>query len=228
MNDRVLQIFQNQDTAREYLESRRWPNGTACPRCKNTDKIHKRRQGDFYRCNNCLLDFTVRTATIFERSHVPLHKWLYAMYLLPKGISSVRLSAELGITQQSAWFMLQRLRAACGKKLEKLRGVEIDEVLDRIVDVVLKHKPKKRKRTRMHADICRLFEEKAEIEACVEELIAIRDQARAVHATGCGTYNDKRTSVDRKKLSDLGLMVKESYKTIPSEFNGSGEGRKGK
>lgn len=68
--------------------------------------------------------------------------------------------------------------------------------------------------TRMQLDICRLIEEKAEIEACVEELIAIRDQARAVHATGCGTYNDKRTSVDRKKLSDLGLMVKESYKTI--------------
>ena len=75
--------------------------------------------------------------------------------------------------------------------------------------------------TRMQLDICRLIEEKAEIEACVEELIAIRDQARAVHATGCGTYNDKRTSVDRKKLSDLGLMVKESYKTIPAEFNGS-------
>lgn len=68
--------------------------------------------------------------------------------------------------------------------------------------------------TRMQADICRLIEEKA-------ELVAIRDQARAVHATGAGTYNDKRTSVDRKKLSDLGLMVKESYKTIPSEFNGS-------
>ena len=75
--------------------------------------------------------------------------------------------------------------------------------------------------TRMQLDICRLIEEKAEIEACVEDLIAIRDQARAVHATGAGTYNDKRTSVDRKKLSDLGLMVKESYKTIPSEFNSS-------
>ena len=75
--------------------------------------------------------------------------------------------------------------------------------------------------TRMQADICRLIEEKAEIEACVEDLIAIRDQARAVHATGAACYNDTRTSVDRKKLSDLGLMVKESYKTIPSEFNGS-------
>jgi len=77
--------------------------------------------------------------------------------------------------------------------------------------------------TRMQADICRLIEEKAEIEACVEDLIAIRDQARAVHATGAACYNDTRTSVDRKKLSDLGLMVKESYKTIPSEFNGSEE-----
>lgn len=75
--------------------------------------------------------------------------------------------------------------------------------------------------SRMQLDIGRLVEEKAEIEACVEILVAIRDQARAVHATGAGTYNDKRTSVDRKKLSDLGLMVKESYKTIPSEFNSS-------
>ena len=75
--------------------------------------------------------------------------------------------------------------------------------------------------TRMQLDICRLIEEKKEIESCVECLIAIRDKARAVHATGSGTYNDKRTSVDRKKLSDLGLMVKESYKTIPSEFNSS-------
>jgi len=71
--------------------------------------------------------------------------------------------------------------------------------------------------TRMQADICRLIEEKAKIEACVEELIAIRDQARAVLDTAAGTYNDKRTSVDRKKLCDLASMVKESYKTISSE-----------
>ena len=69
--------------------------------------------------------------------------------------------------------------------------------------------------TRMQLDIFRLIEEKTEIESCVECLIAIRDKAREVHATGSGTYNDERTSVDRQKLSDLGLMVKESYKTIP-------------
>ena len=62
--------------------------------------------------------------------------------------------------------------------------------------------------SRMRLDICRLIEEKA-------ILVDIRDKARDVHATGADTYNDKRTSVDRKKLSDLGLMVKESYKVIP-------------
>jgi hypothetical protein len=66
-----------------------------------------------------------------ERSHIPLHKWLYAMYLLVtarKGISSLQLSKEIGLTQKSAWFLLHRLREACGKDLTKLRGiVEIDE-----------------------------------------------------------------------------------------------------
>ncbi len=73
----------------------------------------------------------MRTGTIFERSHIPLHKWLYAMYLLVtarKGISSLQLAKEIGVTQKSAWFMLQRLREACGSKIDKLRGmVEIDE-----------------------------------------------------------------------------------------------------
>jgi ISXO2-like transposase domain len=78
------------------------------------------------------LDFTIRTGTIFERSHVPLHKWLYAMYLLVtarKGISSLQLAKEIGVTQKSAWFMLHRLREACGgPKLTKLKGiVELDE-----------------------------------------------------------------------------------------------------
>jgi hypothetical protein len=66
-----------------------------------------------------------------ERSHIPLHKWLYAMYLLVtarKGISSLQLSKEIGVTQKSAWFLLHRLREACGKDLKKLQGiVEIDE-----------------------------------------------------------------------------------------------------
>ena len=127
----LFQKFPDAESARKYLESRLWPNGVTCPSCQKTDRIGVRKDG-FYRCHACKLDFTVRTGTIFERSHVPLHKWIYAMYLLVtsrKGISSLQLGKEIGITQKSAWFVLQRLREACGNDLTMLRGiVEVDEV----------------------------------------------------------------------------------------------------
>src|ERR1700687_3724009 len=126
----LFEMFPDQETARTYLEGRLWPNGPRCPVCGLGERITER-TGGFYRCNQCKEDFTVRTGTIFERSHVPLHKWVYAMYLLVtarKGISSMQLAKEIGITQKSAWFVLHRLREACGPKLRQLRGiVEIDE-----------------------------------------------------------------------------------------------------
>ncbi len=126
----LFEMFPDAESARVYLESRLWPEGPRCPVCKLGERITARERG-FYRCNACKEDFTVRTGTIFERSHVPLHKWVYAMYLLVtarKGISSMQLAKEIGVTQKSAWFMLQRLREACGGDLEKLQGlVEIDE-----------------------------------------------------------------------------------------------------
>lgn len=169
----LFQMFPDQESARLYLESRLWPDGVTCPTCRKGERITTRK-GGYYRCNACQLDFTVRTRTIFERSHIPLHKWIYAMYLLVtarKGISSLQLAKEIGVTQKSAWFMLQRLREACGSKIDKLRGmVEIDEptlaaknlqganrmkeqdapeMLDKITDLVLKYRPKgKRKKPR--------------------------------------------------------------------------------
>jgi len=126
----LFTLFPDQDSARKYLEARLWPEGTKCPHCAAAERITARK-GGYYRCNACKLDFTVRTGTIFERSHVPLHKWLYAMYLLVtsrKGISSLQLSKEIGITQKSAWFVLQRLREACGNDPTMLKGiVEVDE-----------------------------------------------------------------------------------------------------
>ncbi len=126
----LFKMFPDQETARAYLESRIWPNGAKCPCCGLQDRITARKDG-YYRCNQCKEDFTVRTGTIFERSHVPLHKWIYAMYLLVtsrKGISSMQLSKEIGITQKSAWFVLQRLREACGNNPIMLSGiVEVDE-----------------------------------------------------------------------------------------------------
>jgi transposase-like protein len=126
----LFEMFPDQETARIYLESRLWPNGVRCPVCGLGERITVRK-GGFYRCNQCKEDFTVRTGTIFERSHVPLHKWIYAMYLVVtarKGISSLQLAKEIGVTQKTAWFMLGRLREACGDNFEKLNGiVEIDE-----------------------------------------------------------------------------------------------------
>src|SRR5271167_4091340 len=127
----LFAMIPDQESARIYLESRLWPKGAVCPTCSGQDRITTRK-GGFYRCNKCKLDFTVRTGTIFERSHVPLHKWIYAMYLLVtarKGISSMQLAKEIGITQKSAWFVLHRLREACGgSDLSKLKGIiEIDE-----------------------------------------------------------------------------------------------------
>jgi GNAT superfamily N-acetyltransferase len=93
------------------------------------ERITARADG-YYRCNQCKEDFTVRTNTIFERSHIPLHKWIYAVYLVVtarKGISSMQLAKEIGITQKSAWFMLGRLHEACGENFEKLQGPLRDE-----------------------------------------------------------------------------------------------------
>ncbi len=129
---KLFELFPDEETARTYLEGRLWPNGAFCPDCRSNERITTR-LGGFYRCNACKLDFTVRTGTIFGRSHVPLHKWVYAMYLLVtarKGISSMQLAKEIGVTQKSAWFMLQRLREACGSDsgIGKMDGtVEVDE-----------------------------------------------------------------------------------------------------
>jgi transposase-like protein len=110
----LFEMFPTAESARLFLESRIWSEGITCPSCKTKDNITTRK-GGFYRCNPCQLDFTIRTGTIFERSHIPLHKWLYAMQVdnvSRKGISSLQLAKEIGVTQKSAWFMLQRLRVA--------------------------------------------------------------------------------------------------------------------
>lgn len=127
---KIFEMFPDAETARLYLESRLWPNGPVCPVCESGERIGVRKSG-FYRCGACSEDFTVRTGTIFERSHIPLHKWIYAMYLMVtarKSVSSLQIAKEIGITQKSAWFMMHRIREACGDDLTMLSGtIEIDE-----------------------------------------------------------------------------------------------------
>jgi len=131
------QMFPDAESARAYFEQKRWPEGAICPACNEAKRIRARKDG-FYRCNACLNDFTVRTGTIFERSKVPLHKWLCAMYLslaALKGISSLQLAKQIGVTQKTAWFMLQRLREACGNDPTKLA------TLDATTHAVLSYRP---------------------------------------------------------------------------------------
>ena len=129
----LFQMFPDAESARVYLEERRWRGHVVCPHCGCDGKIttRKGKRIGFFRCRDCGDEFTVRTGTIFERSHVPLHKWIYAMYLVVtarKGISSMQLAKEVGVTQKTAWFMLGRLREACGSAPELLSGiVEVDE-----------------------------------------------------------------------------------------------------
>ena len=141
MNDNVtistyelLQLFPDEASARVYLEKRRWNGHVHCPHCGCDGRItvRKGKREGYYWCRDCGKEFTVRTGTIFERSHIPLDKWLLAMYMVVtarKGISSMQLSKELSITQRSAWFLLGRLRESLGSDPdEKLKGiVEIDE-----------------------------------------------------------------------------------------------------
>ncbi len=128
----LFEFIPDAETARLYLENRRWQGVPVCPTCGCFTRISKRRgkRLGYYRCLDCTAEFTVRTGTIFERSHVPLNKWIYAMYMVVtarKGISSLQLSKQIGVTQKTAWFMLGRLREAVSDD-DTLSGiVEVDE-----------------------------------------------------------------------------------------------------
>ena len=129
----LAELIPDAEAAREYIENLRWPNGEiVCPIRNILDSSYPYagRPGH-YRCGACRQNFTVRTNTVFHRSRVPLHKWIWAIYYFVtarKGISSHQLARELGITQRSAWYLLGRLRTACGQDRTPLSGVvEVDE-----------------------------------------------------------------------------------------------------
>ena len=113
------QIYHDEEAARRYLEETRWPNGPICPHCGVVDKsrsLHGDSMGPgWFYCGACQDKFTVRTGTVYERSHVALHKWLQAFMLLAsrkKGMSSHQLSRTLGVSYKTAWFMSHRVREA--------------------------------------------------------------------------------------------------------------------
>ena len=134
-------IYNDPDAARVHLEDTLWPMGPVCPHCKSQDAtaLHgKAHRKGLYQCNACREQFSVTVGTVFERSKIPLHKWVLASHLMAaskKGMSAKQIERMLGITYKSAWFMMHRIREAMApaavKDLGPLGGagkiVESDE-----------------------------------------------------------------------------------------------------
>jgi len=143
--------FHDEEAAYAFVEARVWPNGPVCPKCGGGDRIGKM-QGKStrigtYKCYACRKPFTVKVGTIFESSHVELHIWLQAIYLIAsskKGISSNQLHRTLGVTLKTAWFMSHRIREAMRSgDLSPMGGaggiVEADETFIGKKDGATKH-----------------------------------------------------------------------------------------
>jgi transposase-like protein len=132
-------IFHDEIKAREHLESLRWPDGPWCAHCGSLNV--KRLEGKSYTpgalyCRDCRKKFTVAIGTLFERSHIPLHKWVLAFHLMAaskKGMSAHQLHRMLDVTYKTAWFMGHRIReamrepAGSGPLGGENKVVEVDE-----------------------------------------------------------------------------------------------------
>lgn len=134
------QEYSDEDKARAFLESLRWPNGPICPYCKFnevykiTPKPGSKTRPGLYSCAACRQQFTVKVGTIFEDSHLPISRWLMAIFILcssKKSISAHQMHRMLKVTYKTAWFMCHRIRFAMGDggaPVKKLCGtVEVDE-----------------------------------------------------------------------------------------------------
>ena len=110
-------IFHDETKALAHIEASRWPNGATCPHC-GSDRVRRmggKTQAGMFLCNDCRDKFTVRTGSVMERSHVPLHKWLQATHLMAaskKGMSAKQMERMLGVTYKTAWFLCHRIREA--------------------------------------------------------------------------------------------------------------------
>ena len=138
MDDILAPRFIDKVAARKHLEALRWPDGPTCPHCGSfaaTRLEGKKHRDGLVQCNDCREQFTVTVGTVFERSKVPLNKWLLCNHLLcssKKGMSAHQIHRMLGVTYKTAWFMCHRLREAMKPTDDTPMGgpnsyVEVDE-----------------------------------------------------------------------------------------------------
>ena len=118
--------------AEAWFEAQRWPDGIRCPHC-DSDNIHERkgRKPQPYQCRSCKRNFSVKVGTVMQASNIGYGEWWFAFYLHAtnlKGVSSMKLHRDLGITQKTAWHLLHRIREAWNDETAKFSGpVEVDE-----------------------------------------------------------------------------------------------------
>lgn len=153
-------FFHDEHAAIEKLEQILWPNGPVCPHCGGTEKIYRLNgsstRAGLLKCGHCRKRFTVKVGTVFESSHVPLYKWLQAVYLMcasKKGISANQLHRTLEVTLKTAWFIAHRTREAMKDGLIPMLGGEgkIVEVDETFIGHDYSVKPKGDKRGRGYA-----------------------------------------------------------------------------
>ena len=130
----AVERFGDVEQANDWFISQRWPGGIQCAKCESSNVTRRKcnRKTPLYHCNACKYDFTVKVGTVMEGSNIPLNKWALAFYLMStnlKGLSSMKLHRDLGITQKSAWFMEHRIRETWEdeRHVQFAGPVEIDE-----------------------------------------------------------------------------------------------------
>ena len=139
MSDLSNPIFHDEAKAREWLEAELWPSGPICPHCGTVGEATlmqgKSHRPGLYQCNACREPFTVTVGTLYERSKVPLNKWLAATHLLmasKKGMSALQIGRLLGLSKKTSWFLCHRIRESLRETNPDMLGgegkvVEFDE-----------------------------------------------------------------------------------------------------
>ncbi len=128
----LFAMFPDEDSARKWFESVFWGESRTCQRCggHRTREVPNAKPMPYW-CTDCRKYFSVKTGTAIESSKVPLQKWAIAIYLCLtslKGVSSMKLHRDIGVSQPTAWFMLHRIRQAWANDEDEFDGpVEIDE-----------------------------------------------------------------------------------------------------
>jgi len=209
-------MFHDEAKAEAHMEADRWPDGASCPHCGsvNVHKMAGKTQAGMFLCNDCREKFTVRTGTVFARSHIPLHKWLLALHIMAaskKSVSALQLQRMLGLgSYRTAWFMCHRCREAMKPVSPspiggKNRVVEADET-------VIGGKKKNR-----------AFAKKEPKKHIVLALVDRDGESRSFHVADvtAKTLREKIVTVASRE-SFLATDELLSYKSIGKEFSGHG------